>query len=859
MTKKKNKTKSPPRLAEWLLKIIANYNNNSAIIGDLKEEYSHNLKLRGSLYALLQYLLVILLSLPSFLINRIYWSVAMFKNYLKIAIRNIRKYKIFSSINILGLTLGLACCIFIMLWIFDELSYDRFHEDSTSLFRVEEKIHYSGNTFNSLATSPAVAPAIKKGFPEIIDAVRYDPVKNILVKYNDKMFYEQDIVTAESSFFKLFSFKFIDGDINSVFDNPNSVVITQDIADKYFENEDPINKILIFDNSDQYVVTGVIESITSNTHFRFNIILPFNYITGRPGYDENNWQSSYISTYVKLAESADVDFVNDKMSQLMKKHRADSETELYLQPLIDIHLHSFYGSGDILYIYIFSATALFVLIIACINFMNLSIVRSAKRAKEIGMRKVVGAHRKHIIMQFFGESLLMTFVAFILALIIVTILLPQFNTLSGKQVFLNTISNFGNLLLGLFFIMIFTGFFAGSYPALLLSSFRPIRTIRGALSIGSKSVNFRRMMVLIQFSISIFLIIATIIIKSQLSYLQNLNLGWDKEHLIYLNSNDKILPKYGALKNKLDNDSRILGVTLSRQLPGRFGNTTGTLRWEGKDPDFSLAAHFNSVSYDFSKTLGVEMSSGRSFSKDFPSDTANAIVINREFEKAMGMEPAVGKPLWISDQQFTVIGVMKNFHIQSARNMIEPAMLFLDPQGTRYIFIRIKPENIASTMSFITETWKTFLPDFPMEYSFMDETYNNLYRAAERMSLLFSYFTTLSIIIACLGLFGLGSFIAEQRTKEVGIRKVLGASVSGLFLLLSKELTKWVLFANLISWPIAWYATNRWLQSFVYRTEIKWWIFFLAGSLALFIALMTVSYQTIKAARANPINSLKYE
>jgi putative ABC transport system permease protein len=855
----KKRIKSPPKLAEWLLKAIANKNNNSAIIGDLEEEYYQKVKSRGITFAWLWYWFLILISLPSFFTQTIYWSGAMFKNYIKIAFRNIRRYKVFSSINILGLTLGLTCCIFIMLWIFDELSYDRFHVDSESLFRVEEKIHYSGKTFNSMATSPAVAPALKEQFPGIIDAVRYDPVKNILLKYNDKMFYEPDIVTAEPSFFKLFSFRFIRGDTNSVFDGPNSVVITQDIAEKYFGNEDPIDKVLIFDNNDQYVVKAVIAKITHNTHFKFNIVIPFNYITRRPGYDENKWQSSYISTYVKLDASADVNLVQDKMSQLLKEHRKDSETELYLQPLIDIHLHSRYGSGDILYIYIFSTTALFILIIACINFMNLSTIHSAKRAKEIGMRKVVGAHRKHIISQFFGESLLMTFFAFIIALIIVTILLPQFNQLSGKQVSLNTFANFGNLLIGLVFIIFFTGILAGGYPALLLSSFRPIRTIRGSVSIGSRSKNFRRIMVLVQFSISIFLIIATVIIKSQLSYLQNMNLGWDKEHLIYLNSNDKILPKYNALKNKLISDSRILGVTLSRQLPGRFGNTTGTLRWEGKDPEFSLSAHFNSVDYDFPKTLGIEMSSGRPYLLDFPSDTANAIIINREFEKAMGKEPAVGKPLWIDDRQFNIIGVTENFHLQSARNKIEPAMLFLDPRGTRYIFLRIKPENIASTMSFITETWKTVLPDFPMEYSFMDETYNNLYRAAERMGVLFSYFTTLAIIIACLGLFGLGSFISQQRTKEVGIRKVLGASVSGLFVLLSKDLTKWVLLANLFSWPIAWYVLNRWLHSFAYRTEIKWWIFFLAGTLALIIALMTVSYQTIKAARANPVNSLKYE
>jgi ABC-type antimicrobial peptide transport system permease subunit len=338
-----------------------------------------------------------------------------------------------------------------------------------------------------------------------------------------------------------------------------------------------------------------------------------------------------------------------------------------------------------------------------------------------------------------------------------------------------------------------------------------------------------------------------------------MNLGWDKDHLIYLNSNDQILPKYNVLKNKLLSYSGILGITLSRQIPGRFGNTTGSLRWEGKNPDFSLAAHFNSVDYDFPNTFGIEMSSGRSFSPDFPSDTAKAIVINKKFERAMGMESAVVKPLWIADDQYDIIGVMENFHIQSAHNMIEPAMLFLDPQGTRYIFIRIKPENIASTMSYISDTWKMVLPDFPMEYRFMDETYDNLYRTAERMGVLFGYFSTLAIVVACLGLFGLGSFISEQRTKEVGIRKVLGASVFGLFMLLSRDLTKWVLLANLFAWPFAWYGTNKWLQSFAYRTEVKWWIFLLAGSLALFTALLTVSYQTIKTAKANPVNSLKYE
>ncbi len=848
-----------PKWANKILSIFSGNEDDFDLLITLQKLYQDKYEDDGKLRAYIWYWKQVIYSIPRLFINTIYRNIYMFKNYFKIAVRNIQRHKVFSSINIMGLALGLACCIFIMLWIFDELAYDRFHENSNSIYRVEEEIHYSGKIFKSMATSPAVAPALKEEFPEIADASRYDPVKNILVRYEDKMFYEPDIVTAEPSFFNIFSFEFIKGDKNSVLNDPHSVVITQDIAEKYFGDEDPIGKMLIFENTDQYMVNGVIETVPQNTHLRFNIIIPFSYITGRSGFDENNWRSSYISTYVKLNASTDKGYVNDKISQLHKEHVEDSDIEYYLQPVIDIHLYSNYGSGNIRYVYIFSATAALVLLIACINFMNLSTARSAKRAKEIGMRKVVGAQRKHIIKQFFGESLIMTFAALVFALGIVMILLPQFNQLAGKQLSLMTASNIGNLILGLFIIMFVTGIMAGSYPALLLSSFRPIQTIRGSLSLGSGGTVFRKIMVLFQFSISIFLIIATITVKSQLSHMQNMNLGWEKEHLIYLNINDKILPQYDVLKNELVGDSRILGVTLSRQLPGRFGNTLGNLRWEGKDPDYSISAHFNSIDYDFPETLGIGLTSGRTYSKNFPSDTVNAVLINSEFERAMGGRPAAGKPLWIGEQQFDIIGVMEDFHIQSARNKIEPTLLFLDPRGTRYIFIRIKPEDISSTLTFLSDTWKTYLPDYPMEYNFMDETFNNIYRAESRMGVLFTYFTSLAILIACLGLFGLSAFMAQQRTKEMGIRKVYGASVPGIVVLLIREFLKWVVAANIIAWPLSWYLMNTWLQSFAYRIDIYWTVFILSGLSALMIAVLTVVFQALKAARTNPINSLRYE
>ncbi|MFC1556192.1 ABC transporter permease [candidate division KSB1 bacterium] len=855
----KKQKAQPPYLAKLLLRIFLSSKEFSEFSGDLIEIYRFIAGNESLHKAKLWYWKRVLESAPSIINDRLLWSLTMFKNYLKIAFRNIKRHKGYSFINVMGLALGLACCIFIMLWIFDELSYDRFFENSDRLYRVEERIQYSDYTGYYLATSPAVAPGMKAQFPEISDACRYDPVKKSLVTYKDKMFYESQIVTADQSFLNMFSFKFINGNRSTALSDPRSIVLTRDIAEKYFDKENPLGKTLVMDNTHEYVVNGVIENVPGNTHFAFNIIISFDFITGREGYNANNWSGSYITTYVLLDESAEDEQVDEKIKNLVKDNSEDTGTELYLQPVRDILLRPKYGSGTITNVYVFAILAFLVLLIACINFMNLSTARSANRAKEIGVRKVVGAQKIHIMSQFYGESLFMSFAGLFIAIIVVLLLLPQFNLISGKQLSLMELPYTGTIFLGMFLLMLFTGFIAGSYPALLLSSLKVVRTIRSSFSKGAKNSNFRKVMVVIQFSISIIFVIATVGMKSQLSFIQNMERGWEKDHLLYINISENAMQKYEIIKDELTRNSEILGVTLTRQIPSRFGNSAGDLRWEGKNPEQSVSVYFNPVDYDFTETFKISMAEGRPFSEDFPSDLENAALINSEFAGIMSGESVVGKPLWFGDRQLQIIGVMEDFHIQSARSTIKPALFYLDPFATRYMFVRIRPENMASTMSFMQDTWKTYLPDFPMEYSFMDEYVERIYSAETHMSALLNYLAVLAIFIACLGLFGLSAYMAEQRIKEIGIRKVYGASVKTIVYLLVQEIVKWIMIAALIAFPIAWFTMNNWLQDFAFRIDLSIWPFIAAGIGVLVIALITVSFQSIKAALSNPIESLKYE
>jgi len=785
----------------------------------------------------------------------------VFKNYIKIAFRNIRKHKGYSFINIAGLAIGLACCLLILVWVLDELSYDKFHENSPYLYRVEENQNYSGRIYHVTVTPYPLAPALKADIPEIIDATRYVGLGSQLLRHGEKVFFESGIRAVDPSFFRMFTFPLVKGDSSTALEDPFSLVVSEDMAEKYFGEEDPIGKVFSINNRYDFKVTGVMKNVPNNSYLQFDMVIPYELLK-RVGAVNESMGSNSILTVVQLQKGASVQQVNDKIRGFIKKHVPDTVTELELALYSRIHLHQYFGygrdMGQIKYVYIFSVIALFVLLIACINFMNLSTARSANRAREVGVRKVVGALKGHIIRQFYGESVIYAFIALVFAIIMVVLLMPAFNNLSGKELSLGILGNW-QILAGFFGITLFTGLVAGSYPALFLSAFQPVRVIKGSLKSGAGSSLFRRVLVVIQFALSIFLIIGTVVVYNQLHYMKNREIGYDKEHLIYIPMRGQTSGSYSAFKDALVRDPRILGVSGATHRPSNIGSNSGGADWDGKDPEQVVLIGISSVDYDYIKTVGIKMVEGRSFSKDYATDKTEAFIVNEEVAKLMGKESVVGERFSFVGREGKIIGVMKNFHYHSLRNEIEPLAINMRPSGLPYTFIRIPPEDISATLVFVEKTWQSVVPNFPFEYRFLNEDFERYYRSEERMGGLLKYFSILAVFIACLGLFGLASFTAEQRTKEIGIRKVLGASAPQITLLLCREFFVLVLLANIISWPVAYFIMRNWLQDFAYRTGQSVITFVLTMVLALLIALLTVSFQAVKAAVANPVNALKYE
>jgi len=531
-------------------------------------------------------------------------------------------------------------------------------------------------------------------------------------------------------------------------------------------------------------------------------------------------------------------------------------------PYTRIHLHAYFGyekdPGAIQYVYIFSIIALFVLLIACINFMNLSTARSANRAKEVGLRKVVGALKSDLIRQFYSESVIFALIALVFAVAIVSLLLPAFGALASKELSWN-VAGIESILAGLLGITLFTGLVAGSYPALFLSAFQPVRVLRGSLESGAASSWFRKVLVVFQFSLSILLIIGTTVVYKQLNFMKNRGLGWDKEHLVYVFLRADIKKSYEALKTELVKDSRVLGVTGTSELPLYIGSNSSGADWDGKDPDFSMLIGYNAVDFDFIETLRIEMVEGRSFSKEFPSDHSKSFIVNEEVAKIMEKESVVGERFSFGGVEGSIVGVMKDFHYQHIRNKIEPLAIIVSPEYINYTIIRIPPGSVSESMKYIEHTWNRVIPNYPFEYTFLDETFNRMFRAEERIGTVLKYFAGLAVFIACLGLFGLASFMAEQRTKEIGIRKILGANVSQVTVLLCREFFMLVLLANIIAWPAAYFVMNNWLQNYAYHTGLGLYIFAAAMAAALVVAVISVSFQAIRAAVANPVDSLRYE
>jgi len=791
---------------------------------------------------------------------------ALVWNYVKTALRTIRRHKGYSLINISGLAIGLTVCMLIVLWVADEWSFDRFNTNASRIYRVYRNESATKKNSTSTLTPPPMAAALKRDFPEINKATRFGYWQRQLVTYKDKSFNEPGFRHADPDFFNMFSFPLVKGDPETVLSKPYSVILTEKTAAKYFNEEDPIGKTLTVNNSYDVIITGVIHNDSLNSSLEFDLLSPFEILINESIGEDNadNWGFNSFRTYVMLEQSASAENLNQKLTSYLKKYTEEDTDELALQPLTDIHLfsnlgHDLRNRGDIKYVWIFSALAVFVLLIACVNFMNLTTARSANRAKEVALRKVVGAERSQLIRQFFGESILIALFALVIALILLELLLPLFNTLSGKQLTSGWWNN-SILLLGFIGLALVTGILSGSYPALFLSAFQPIRILKSTERSSGANPLFRKVLVIFQFTLSVFLIIGTLIISRQLSYMRNIDLGFNREHIIYLSIHGELHDRYGSICERFLQEPDVLHVTASMALPTNIQSSPGTPMWEGRPPDAKMEIKADFVDYDYIETLEIPLVEGRSFSREYSTDPETAFIVNEEAVRRMGLEkPVVGKRFgfWNIDGQ--IIGVMKDAHFQNLHYKIEPLVFKMFPGWLRRMYVKIRSDDVSATLASLEKTWDEMNLGYPFEYRFLDEDFHNLYNSEARLGKIFKSFAALAVFIACLGLFGLASFIAEQRTKEIGIRKVLGSSTARIVALLNQEFLNCIAAANLIAWPIAYFAMKAWLQKFAYRTNIEIWIFLLSAALGLAVALLTVSLQTLRAARANPVDSLKHE
>ncbi len=779
---------------------------------------------------------------------------AMFRNYLITIFRNTLRRKVHSFINIAGLSIGLTCSILIFLWVEDEFSYDRYHENANNIYRVYEEQTYSGDEkFLVFATPEPLAKALIEEIPEIENACRLNNLwEKLLVRYGDITFYETRTYAADQSALEIFSYDFIYGDPAHALTQPYSIVLTESMAEKYFGDENPVGKILEINDQYAFTVTGVMENVPANSHVTWECLVPFDFMKEMWDYETGLWGSNSFRSYVQVRDGISEEEVEGKIIDIIQKHNENSTIKVLLQPLVDTHLHSIWGGGPIQYVRIFILVAIFILVIACINFMNLATARSAKRAKEVGVRKVLGAGKRSLLFQFYSESFFLTLVATAIALILVMVLINPFNQLAGKELVIEHFQP-DNILI-LFGIVLITGLLSGSYPAQFLSSFKSIEVIKGVFRSGFPL--FRKILVVFQFTISIALIICTILVYRQLNFIHTKDLGFHNENIMYITFRD--FSNYGPLKQALLEIPGVKNVTATNRVPVTMTNSSWGFDWEGKDPEAEILFQQIFVDFDYIETFGMEMIEGRPFSVEFATDSVN-FIINEEAVRRMGISDPVGKWMTVGQNKGTIVGLVKDFNFHNLTRAIDPLILEIVPEYFREVVIALDPGTLQKTVKDIELVWDKFYANEPFEYTYLDEEFDQMYRAESRMGKVFKYFALLAIIISCLGLFGLASYIAEQRTKEIGIRKVLGSSNLKIFLLMNRSFVSWVLLANAIAWPVSWIFMKRWLENYAYKTNFSWWIFIVAGLISILIAVLTVTYQSIKAATTNPADTLKYE
>ena len=860
----------PPILARVFFKKLMLPETFEFAIGDLEETFRRRVKTRGHTRARLWFWLEVFRSAPRALIKAITWRIMMVFNTMKTTVRLLRKHKIFSFINVTGLALGMACCMLILIWVGEELSFDQFHEKKERIFRVVSSWEKYG--WNQLEASPApLGPAIRETLPEIEQTARIATDSRKVFRNGDLAFYEERGIIADPALFKIITLPFLSGDAETAFSGPEDIVITASFGRKYFGEAEPLGRMLEMDG-EQVRITGVIQDLPSNSTFHFDFMRSFDFITEVSGWG-THWGAYNFTTLVLVQPNAEIDSLGPKITAIARSAGSPQVNDgltMGLQNILKVHLSprpyssSVTSLGDAKVVYGFTAIAIFIVIIACINFTNLSTARSSLRAREVAVRKTVGARRRELIQQFFGESFILTLIASLFAIILTILFLPAVNRLSGKEMAIRALDL--NTIIGLAGIILITSLLAGIYPAFVLSRYRPVLIMRGA-GTGIRKSWFRRILVIFQFSLSILLILATMGISRQIHFIRNRELGFEKENVLVLPIKEQVGSGYGTVKTELLRSPDIVSVSGSWNALTDTWRSAGNWRWEEYDPEIAedLDMVISGVDFDFIETLDLELVEGRSFSREYAEDVkSESVILNEAAVRAMGIESPVGKWFASSDERRGhIVGVVRDVHFQSLYREISPRIFFIQDlsSSTMYgiMLIRFRNGRFPEARSYIQSVWEKVNPNLPFEYRILDQTYRGLYYREENISGVLGAFTLFGVFISCLGLFGLASFMAERRTKEIGIRKVLGAKESGLVLLLSGEFTRWVVVANLIAWPVGYILLRRVFQVYAYRTRLGPDVYLLSGSIALLIALFTVILQAVRTARSNPIDSLRYE
>ena len=884
--KRKLETCDPPRWAIRILRHVGRCTDSRSFLHDMDLEFADIIAEHGIRRARRWYGVQAVCAVPELLYSFITWRISMLGNYLKVALRNLLRQKVYALLNILGLAVGIACCLFIFLFVKHELSYDRYHEYAGRIYRVTIDGEIGGSRFDSAALAAPTAPALMEDYPEVLEATRLYQVEGQLerfIKYGEQNFKEPRVIFADGNVFNVFTFSFLRGDPQTALTQPYTIVITRSMARKYFGSEDAVGKRLTMDGQTDYEVTGIIEDMPSASHFHADFLPSL--VTLEDSRDPYWLNNMAFRSYILLEAGASHEALEAKFPDMVLKYIGPMLERLYgnevremmesgmalayhLQPLTDIHLHShkiqeFGPNSDLRIVNIFSVVALFILAIACVNFINLSTARSMKRAREAGIRKVVGSLRSNLIIQFLLESMCMSIAALIFAYTLVGFTMPWFNLITGKSFGWTDLTDGSGLITSLL-LMLVTGLLAGLYPAVSFASFKPVTAIKRQSTRGTRGRRLRNVLVVFQFTASIILIISTLVVGRQMTYIRNRDVGFDDEQVLIVHDGYLLDNRIDAFRNEVVTMPEVLNGTLSGFLPVTSDRLLDVSLPEGKYRENGTPMQRWFVDFDYIETMGMEIIKGRNFSRTFSTDSS-AIIVNEAAVRHFGWDEPIG--MHVGDYtapperrliDWPVIGVVKDFHYESLRSRIAPLILQLR-RSTNLISFRLKTDDLKDTVEKVRRSWKTFAPDQPFAYSFMDDRFDAMYHAEQRIGHIFGAFASLAVFVGCLGLFGLAAFTAEQRTKEIGIRKVLGSTAPGIAVLMTGQFIRWVALANLIAWPVAYFVMHRWLESFAYRTQIGWTTFLLAGGLAVLIALLTVSYQALRAALADPVESLRYE